>query len=759
MPEFSILTQADRVREAASLPTRERGSILPYIAPSPLAPGWSVFETQARTIRVDALKWPRSLITYDDMCRDPQIQGLLMSVALPIRHMQHYVDPKGTTGTVAEEIAEDFGLPLLGDDAADEDGDGVDYDEHLRLALLALAYGHKAFEESGAIQGNGPGAKYRLRGLCERPNETIQRIDVTAGGDLLSIRVPSAEPDVDGPFVDVPDDHLLYYCWDRRGADWTGRPLLYGLYRAWLLKDELIREDATMTRRFGGIPVVETTDPNVGGTALTDAALMAQSVQSGDGAGVALPYGTRLRILGVEGTLPKPLESVKYHDAQMARAFMQMVMELGNSAHGSRALGNTLMDHYALGVLSIAKWIRKSQMRLVRRIVTRNYGPDTPVPHIRSRQDDHEDIATADLVSLIESGAIVVDDDLEAQIRERGNLVPRNPGQTGRAPASTPTAPSSTSSTDGGATAATRKPADFATAYEDLRDRYARGEIELDAFERQVSTLLRADAGEPTRHDHGKRSHTATAAEAAGTTPPAGATTDFAALQSAFEDALAALTAVWNVVKAGQIDDLVAQIQAATSIAEVAAITPTVTGGPELAAVLTSVVEHGAQTVVDEAAAQGVTLALPDLTETQGQITEAADGVAVLLARSLGASAASKAISLWTGATDATSVAVAVQEHLQSLVGVAADYELAGLASQAQNSGRFAALDSDDTQGGIYSSELNDDPNCCEPCREVNDTNYGSMAEARRDYPVAGYVGCAGLKRCRGTLVKIYDEA
>jgi hypothetical protein len=725
VPEFSILTQADRVREAASLPTREKGSILPYIAPSPLAPGWSVFETQARTIRVDALKWPRSLVTYDDMCRDPQIQGLLMSVALPIRHMQHYVDPKGTTGTVAEEIAEDFGLPLLGEDGADEDGDGVDYDEHLRLALLTLAVGHKAFEETGAIEGNGPGAKYRLRGLHERPNETIQRIDVTAGGDLLSIRVPSAEPEIDGPFVDVPDDHLLYYCWDRRGADHTGRPLLYGLYRAWLLKDELIREDATMTRRFGGIPVVETTDRDVGKTELQEAANMAQHVQSGDGAGVATPYGTRLRILGVEGTLPKPLESVKYHDAQMSRAFMQMVMELGNSAHGSRALGATLMDHYALGVLSIAKWIRKSQMRLVRRIVTRNYGSDAPVPHIRSRQDDHEDIATVDLVALIDSGAIVVDDDLEAQIRERGNLVPRNPGQAGRVPASAPTGPAGGTGASGG------------------------------------NEGVPAAATRRRSHDHGKRPHAATAAEAAGTTPPAGATTDFAALQSAFEDALAALTAVWNVVKAGQIDDLVAQIQAATSIAEVAAITPTPTGGPELAATLTSVVEHGAQTVVDEATEQGVTLALPDLTATQAQIQEAADGVAVLLARSLGASAASKAISLWTGATDATAVAVAVQEHLQSLVGVAADYELAGLASQAQNAGRFVALEAAGDEGAVkyYASALND-TNTCLPCLEEDDTEFGSMAEARRDFPAgSGFVGCLGGRKCRCTLVLVFDEA
>jgi hypothetical protein len=709
MAFVNLVTEAERVRQAASLPTREQGSILPArMSSSPLVPGWSVWEAQSRTVKVSALRWPASRDTYEDMCRDPQVQGLMMSVFLPIRHMQHYVDPAGTTGTVADEIAEDFGLPVLGSEQHDEDGPGVDYDEHIRLALLALAGGHKAFEEEGVIEGDGPGAKYRLRWLHERPNDTLERIDVTAGGDLISVRVPSADPQVGGPFIDIPAEHLLYYVWDRRGADWTGRPLLYGLYRAWLLKDEMIREDATMTRRFGGLPVAEATDPNVGEHALAQAALMAQQVQSGDGSGVATPYGTRLRILGVEGTLPKPLESVKYHDAQMARAFMQMVMELGNSQHGSRALGVTLMDHYALGVLSIAKWVRKTQMTLVRRIVERNYGPGTPLPHIRSRADEHADIPLDTLVNLIDSGAIVVDDDLEAQIRERGNLVARNPQQAGRVP-TTAAAP------------------------------------------------VTAPAAASRGHAGHKRPRPV-AAEAA-PEPPASATTDFAALQSAFEDALAALTDVWNTVKASEIDDLVRQITTATTVAQLAQITPAPLGATELAEALIAVVEHGAQSVIDEATAQGATITPPDLAYTHAQIANASTGVATLLARSLGASAASKALGLWSLNADPYEVADEVRAHLEGLAGVAAEYELAGLASQAQNAGRFAAQESAGDAAHIYASALNEDPNCCERCREENDTEFASMEEARRDFPAGYYVGCLGGKRCRCTLILTFDEA
>lgn len=904
---FSLVTAADRVRAAASLPTTERGSILPPHMGGPVVPGWSVWETQARTIKVEALRWPKSRDTYEDMTRDPQIQGLLMSVFLPIRHMDWYVDPRGTTGTVAEEIAEDFGLRLDGDEQHDEDGPGVDYDEHLRLALLALAHGHKPFEEAGVIEGEGDAQKYRLRHLHERPNDTIERIHITGGGDLLSIRVPSADPAVDGPSVDIPAEHLLYYCWDRRGGDWGGRPLTYGLYRAWLLKDELIREDATMTRRFGGIPVVETTDINVGEGALEKAALMAQAVQAGDGAGVATPFGTRLRILGVEGTLPQPLNSAKYHDGQMSRAFMQMVMELGNTEHGSRALGGTLMDHFDLGVLAIAKWVRKTQMTLVRRIVERNYGPGAPLPHIRWRADEHADIPLDTLTNLIDSGAITVDDALEAQIRERGNLVPRNSAQAGRVPASQvpstaptaagplramasatastgntgvmvalypptgvatalalpdgevpeqlhvtlaflgkaddledpvalhaavriwaadqgafvgevsgaglftqgpdapvtylsvdlPTLPQARQDLIGALEAAGLKPAanhgfaphmtlaysdrvsdvdtggtmlsftDVAVVIADERTDYQLGDgatasIALDIAETVVDRFRHSPV--PARRLPVKRHHhptATTAPEPAVDSPIAPAQVDFEALQTTHADAVAELNATWRGVQAALIADLHTQIAGATTVAEVANITPAVLGGAALAAVLVAVlvavVAHGAQTATDEAAAQGATLPELDLTDTQAQVVEAANATAVLLCSALGQSASSAAVATWGPMTDPPLVADAVQAHLEGLAGVTADYELSGLSSQAQNAGRDAVFANLPDGTRWYASSVLEDPNRCDACAEEDDTEFESLADARRDFPLGRgtYIGCAGSQRCRCTLVAV----
>jgi hypothetical protein len=695
---------AAEVRRAseAQLPTSEIGSVLPE-RPFPSAmgvPGWSVIEAQQAMVPVPALRWPRSIRTYEDMRRDGQVQGLLTSVYLPIRHMDWYVDPNGTTGTMAQEIAEDFGLPILGEEAGDsEDSPGIQFDEHLRLALLALALGHQFFEESGVIEGEGSSMKYRLRKLSQRPQSTINRISVEPSGDLISIRQIGSLP-----APEVSADRMLPYVWDREGANWAGRPLLYGIYRHWLLKDELIRGDAVMHRRFSGIPIIEQTAPGVVDQAAHEsAAQAAQSLRAGDTSGLSTPYGLRLRLAGVEGALPNAIKSVEYHDAQMARAFMQMFAELGKV--GSRALGTTLLDHYGQGVIAVAHWYRRSVMQLVRRIIIRNYGTDEQVPKITFRQEDHEDITGQELVGLIDSGAIVVDDDLEETIRSRANLPPRNAEQEGRVPLSQPGAPAPV-------------------------------------------VAPSASARKPRRRGR---------ASASTSDPSAESQTDFEGLQSKYEEALATLTATWTGVQAGQITELEDQVANAASLADLAAVTPAVEGASALTSVLNDVLAHGAQTAVDEAAAQGATLPAPDLTDAEATLDGAAQAVATLLSRELGESAASKAVSLADGGLSNEEVAGQVRTHLEGLAGATPAYEIAGLVSRAQNEGRFTAMEGAPDATDFYASDVND-INVCDPCKAEDGDHFPTLAEARRDFPAGGFLGCLGGNRCRCTIVAIYAE-
>ena len=55
----------------------------------------------------------------------------------------------------------------------------------------------------------------------------------------------------------------------------------------------------------------------------------------------------------------------------------------------------------------------------------------------------------------------------------------------------------------------------------------------------------------------------------------------------------------------------------------------------------------------------------------------------------------------------------------------------------------------------IWASEILDGATCQE-CRAVDQKDYATMAEARKDYPNGPYLRCSGGARCRGTLVFIY---
>jgi hypothetical protein len=240
--------------------------------------------------------------------------------------------------------------------------------------------------------------------------------------------------------------------------------------------------------------------------------------------------------------------------------------------------------------------------------------------------------------------------------------------------------------------------------------------------------------------------------------PIVNAGVDFAALQAAFTAAHDLLTATWTGVRAAQIADLVSQIKACASAEQAAAVTPAVLGAQALVNILLGVLEHGAQTAVDEATAQGATLAYPDLTSSQALLERSAAATVIVLSQSLGTSAASKALSMWGPDAVPDVIAEAVQTHLEGLKGTSSDYELAGLASQAQNEGRFVAMEGADDGTLFYASELNDDPNCCTECKAVDDTEFPTMAEARRDYPTGHYIACEGGNRCRGTIVAVYAE-
>ncbi|WP_181439784.1 hypothetical protein [Curtobacterium sp. MCBD17_028] len=402
---------------------------------------WSSLDTYEET---PELRWPLNIYNYDRMRRqDAQVIQVLRAVMLPIRRTPWRIDPNGAPDEVVEHVANDLGLPIVGQSARPltRVRNRFDWNEHLRLALLSLVFGHSFFEQVYSVTPDGPNGALRahLQDLQWRPPRTIARIDVAADGDLVAIRQQGL---VGGKTeVDIPASQLVAYITDREGGNWLGQSLLRPAYKFWLLKDRLLRVQAqTIDRNGMGFPVY--TAPEVPLTvqgedrtrleqSYIDAGFgIASGMRAGENAGASISAGAKLALLGVEGQLPDADKPIRYYDEQIAKAVLANFLSLGgDNSTGSYALGDTFQDFFTLSLQSVALDLATTATRhVVEDIVDLNYGTDVPAPRIVFDEIGSRHPVTAGAINaLVLCGAITMDDPLEEYLRTTYGLPPRDP--------------------------------------------------------------------------------------------------------------------------------------------------------------------------------------------------------------------------------------------------------------------------------------------------------------------------------------------
>jgi hypothetical protein len=409
---------ADRT-PATALAVRERGYTVPYPSGFWVSPNLNE--------QTPELLWPQCLDVYDAMNRqDAQVSSVFRAVTAPILRTQWRVDGTGCRPEVTAHVAADLGLPVVGEGnevSAIRTRDRFSWPRHLRLALLMLRYGHSYFEQVYRID-EGDGLAH-LRKLGWRPPKTIARFNVAKDGGLVSIE-QFATFGQSGT-VTLPVSRLVGYVHDQEGGNWTGQSLLRPAYKNWLLKDRLLRTDTQSKDRNGmGIPVYEGA-PNE--TDLAAGQEIASNVRAGDNSGAAIPSGASLELKGVTGALPNALESVKYHDEQIARAVLAHFLNLGTQT-GSWALGSTFADFFTLSLQSVAEEVRDvATMHVVEDLVDLNYGATEPAPRLVFDEigSNHDAILQA-VAYLVGAGVLRPDEDLEQFIRTAMGLPPHQGG-------------------------------------------------------------------------------------------------------------------------------------------------------------------------------------------------------------------------------------------------------------------------------------------------------------------------------------------
>lgn len=693
------------------------------------------------SIDVPELVWPQSILTFDHMRRDSQIAALLWAITMPIRRYKWMINPNGARDEVVQYVSDDLNVPIAGTDPTSRprQRDRFSHDTHLHHAFLALVFGHMYFEQKARLDDKG---MFHLEKLGPRMPATIARVNVTRTGGLAGIeqfsdgtnifgtkqnRTPSNYgPMAVGTNIPIEVSRLAAYIHEREGGNWFGRSVLVPAYKNWLLKDRLLRVDGLKNERNGmGIPDYEA-PPGASDTVMKDLAEKAARIRVGTYSGGSSPHGAKLRMVGVEGSLPDTIASIRYHDEQMARLVLAMFMQLGTTASGSRALGTAMIDFFGLSQQAYATWYTDvTNQHVIEDMIDWNWGIDENAPLLMYVPNDDAALAVADLVTLIQSGALVVDNELEGYIRQRWNL-PDAAGDAGaRPPVTLPTANPTTPATPTTTPTVTPAPASPAVA---AGGRHRR--------------QIKASRREPTTEESASGAN-------------------FDSLLGVVEQGQADLVAAWDGVRVQAVEVLLPELQAALmtgGVAELANVQLDLAGvlvdatAPVAQAIATAGITHA----VAEAASQGVTLTETLLAEaTIALLNEHLAVVEGLLEQGLVLSATREAARRAGLATAPDVIVTEVQSYLDTLTDAYAEDVLGGTAATAMNAGRHQVFDGGPV-GKFYASEIND-TNTCKPCKEIDTQRFDTLAALMEHYPTGGYVDCLGRDRCRGTFVAVYE--
>lgn len=672
---------------------------------------------------VPSLIWPASITVYAEMRRDPQLAAVLAGITLPIRRATWAVDPTGCRPEVAQMVADDLGLPIVG---MDKPGAarvrGVSWSEHLRSALLHLVFGFYGFELLADVSSG----QARLVGLYERVPATIAFIHSTKTGDfggISQILRPGNNPET----PEIPADRMVWYTHEREGAAHHGTSILRPGYSSWLMKQTLRRVLAVSNERFGtGVPTVEwapgfTPTPEQ----MAAAQQAASAARVGSTAGVAMPPGARLVLTGLSGGVPNTIEALRWVDQQMSGMVLSRWMDLGSSQTGSRALGEAFIDTFLLSLQTLADSISDVATRqIAARIVGWNWGDDEPVPRVTVADVGSRHEVTADaLNALMQSGALSADPQLEEWVRRTYRLPPRDP--------SMPWQPPKAAGSDGGAGDGSVTDHMSSVAAAAPKRPAARALRKRKQPEGQLSLPIAAAASDP----------------------------DPQAVQRAWESARADVLGQWPDLAQPMVDDLATQASGAVGhgdLAALAALTVPPMVVSALAAALTAAMvglaAESAGHVVAEAVGQGVTVRAPKDpgVDRAGQVAAV---TAALIASGYASAAVRKAMQVAGPGASAVEVADAVRQTLTGMgaaeAGMVADNVGAGL-SAAQNAGRFAVFAAAKTKPKHWVGVETLDTNTCVNCRDAAGKIYQTFAEVEAAYPVAGLATCLGGPRCRG---------
>ena len=291
----------------------------------------------------------------------------------------------------------------------------------VRYALRMQDFGAACYEEVMSVDGD----RIRARRLCDRQALTFYRwhtdphsVDpaippfVYDDGETLYALEQWGYRSNRFEYVMLPTDKACVFTHDQEGANFWGIPLTRAMYPHWFVKKHLERIDAIACERNSlGVPMIML-PPNPSRQDVQTAQNWVTQLAAHEKTGLSLPNGAEFKLVGIEGRIREILPSLQYHKQQIATSCLAMFMELGQTATGSRALGDSQTDFFLLATQNTADYIaHQIRNSTIRRLVLWNFGPDAPVPYLvpANVQARSIDSMAAIISQLAQAGAWISD--------------------------------------------------------------------------------------------------------------------------------------------------------------------------------------------------------------------------------------------------------------------------------------------------------------------------------------------------------------
>lgn len=356
---------------------------------------------------------------YEQMRKsDAQCSAVLTVCELPLRSakwsVDPYVDENGKSSDEDAEVAQ-FVHEALFDNRMSQT-----FDELLIEVFSFLAFGFSVFEKVHKIEDG----MVWLKKMASRKQTTISGWRKDGG---FKQQTPfNSFTNSGGVEVEIPGEKTVLFSYRREGDNFEGVSLLRPAYKHWHFKENLYKFDAVKHERQSvGIPVIYLPE-DASQEDKDEAQAIVDNVRAHEQTGIVIPgpkssgWEFEFADMKASGSNTNILESISHHNREITKIMLAQFLELGNTASGSRSLGENQSEMFLMATQSIGNYVASVFNKMVvKELVDLNFDTDRyPILKVGKIKKVNWEQVTAGLEKLANAGMVTPTTETEAYLRD-----------------------------------------------------------------------------------------------------------------------------------------------------------------------------------------------------------------------------------------------------------------------------------------------------------------------------------------------------